>query len=116
MSLVEGLRRQEQRDGTHIMTRLMLEDPKKKDELNVVNRKKGLSTFYEGDKELLAQYCKIMKPHLLLTALMSCSPRKMGILPPSVKLMKDQVAGLRNDTSIVEGQELHDSLLTGEWR
>lgn len=31
-----------------------LDDPEKKDELNVFSLKQGLSTFYEGDNELLA--------------------------------------------------------------
>jgi regulator of RNase E activity RraB len=90
----------------------VLEDPEKKDELNVVSRKQGLSAFYEGDKDLLAQYCKIMKPvAICLDILQSEENAYMGILLPNLKLMKDQVAALRTDASIVEGQELINYLL-----
>ncbi|KAL7644279.1 UNVERIFIED_CONTAM: hypothetical protein RMT77_005106 [Armadillidium vulgare] len=40
----------------------VLKDPDKKDRLNVFIRQQGLSPFYECDKNLLAQYCKIMNP------------------------------------------------------
>ena len=90
----------------------VLEDPEKKDELNVVSRKQGLPAFYEGDKDLLAQYCKIMKPvAICLDTLQSEENAYMGILLPNLKLMKDQVAALRTDASIVEGQELISYLL-----
>lgn len=90
----------------------VLEDPEKKDELNVICRKQGLSVFYECDKNLLAQYCKIMK-HVAkcLDILQSEENAYTGILLPNLKLMKDQVAGLRNDASIVEGQQLISYLL-----
>ena len=67
-----------------------------------VNRKQGLPEFYEGDKELLAQYCKIMKP-VMKPASISCSPKKMPtwtFILPNQKLMKDKVAGLKNDTML----------------
>lgn len=90
----------------------VLADPKKKDEVNVIIRKQGLPAFYEGDKDILAQYCKIMKPvALCLDTLQSEENAYMGILLPNLKLMKDQVASLRNDTSIVEGQNLINFLL-----
>ncbi|KAK4313173.1 hypothetical protein Pmani_015457 [Petrolisthes manimaculis] len=66
----------------------VLEESEKKDELNVV-----LSAFYEGDKDMLAQYCKIMKPvAICLDILQSGDNAYMDILLPNLKLMKDQVA------------------------
>ncbi|KAK4322820.1 hypothetical protein Pmani_006485 [Petrolisthes manimaculis] len=66
----------------------VLEEPEKKDELNVV-----LSAFYEGDKDMLAQYCKIMKPvAICLDILQSGDNAYMDILLPNLKLMKVQVA------------------------
>ena len=79
-----------------------------------MNRKQGLPEFYDGDKELAfgSVYCKIMKPvALCLDVLLSEANAYMGILLPNLKLMKDKGAGLKNDTSIVDGQ---DELLTGE--
>ena len=53
-----------------------------------------------------------MKPvALCLDVLQSEENAYMGILLPNLKLMKDQVAGLRNGASITEGEELISSLL-----
>ena len=90
----------------------VVEDPEKKDELNVFSHKEGLSAFYESGKDLLAQYCKIMKPvAICLDTLQSEENAYMGTLLPNLKLMKDQVAALRTDVSIVEGQEFINYLL-----
>jgi hypothetical protein len=90
----------------------VLEDPDKKEKLNVVMRKQNLPPFYDTDKTMLAQYCRIMKPvATCLDILQSEEKAYMGILLPTIKLMKDQVAALRTDKSIVEGQELINHLL-----
>ncbi len=90
----------------------VLGDSEKKDELNVIIRSQKLGPFYESDKELLAQYCKIMKPVArCLDILQSENNAYMGILLPTLKLMKDQVEGLKTDPSIVEGKELISYLL-----
>ena len=82
------------------------------EKLNAVMLKQSLPYLYSTDKDLLAQYCKIMKPvATCLDTLQSEVNAYMGILLPTIKLMKDQVAGLRRDNSIVEGQALITYLL-----
>ena len=90
----------------------VLEDPDKKDELNQVIRRQDLSPFYDGDRDLLAQYCKVMKPVAeCLDILQSENNAFMGILLPNLKLMKDQLTKLKTDNTIKEGQELLKFLL-----
>lgn len=90
----------------------VLEDPDQRDKLNVVMRKQSLPNFYDSDKALLSQYCKIMKPvSKCLDSLQSEENAYMGIFLPTIKLMKDTVAALRTDNSIIEGQELINYLL-----
>jgi hypothetical protein len=90
----------------------VLEDPEKREKLNVVMRRITLPSFYDADKTLLAQYCKIMKPVAnCLDILQGENKAYMGIFLPTLKLMKDQVAALRTDITIVEGQELISYLL-----
>jgi hypothetical protein len=90
----------------------VLKDSDKKDELNNLIRNQNMATFYESDKDLLVQYCKIMKPVAnCLDILQSEDNAYMGILLPTLKLMKDRVAGMMTDNSIVEGKELVNYLL-----
>ena len=92
----------------------VLEDPERREKLNVVLRRLSLPlpAFYDVDKSLLAQYCKIMKPvSTCLDILQGEDKAYMGIFLPTIQLMKDQVEALRTDTSIVEGQELINYLL-----
>ena len=90
----------------------VLEDRDMMEKLNAVMLKQSLPYLYSTDKDLLAQYCKIMKPvATCLDTLQSEVNPYMGILLPTIKLMKDQVAGLRRDNSIVEGQALITYLL-----
>lgn len=90
----------------------VLEDRDMMEKLNAVMLKQSLPYLYSTDKDLLAQYCKIMKPvATCLDTLQSEVNAYMGILLPTIKLMKDQVADLRRDNSIVEGQALITYLL-----
>jgi hypothetical protein len=91
----------------------VLVNPDKKDALNMVINKQGLGTpFYDNDKDLLAQYCKIMKPVAdCLDKLQSEENAFMGILLPNLRLMQEQLIGLKTDTSIKEGQALVNYLL-----
>jgi hypothetical protein len=90
----------------------VLEDPERREKLNVVLRKQSLPIFYDADKALLAQYCKIMKPVATCLDILQAEEKAyMGIFLPTIKLMKDQVAVLRTDNSIEEGQELISYLL-----
>jgi hypothetical protein len=95
-----------------VMMLEVLEDPDRREKLNVVMRSQNLPVLYDADKALLAQYCKIMKPvATCLDILQGEDKAYMGILLPTLKLMKDQVEALRMDYSIVEGQELINYLL-----
>ena len=90
----------------------VLEDSEKEERLNAIIHHKGLSVFHEGDKALLTQYRKIMGPIVkCLNVLQSEESSYMGILLPNLKLLQDQLESLRNDTSIVEGQQLINYLL-----
>jgi len=90
----------------------VLEDSERRERLNVAIRKQGLPIFYDTDKALLAQYCKIMKPVATCLDILQAEEKAyMGNFLPTLKLMKDQVASLRTDNSIVEGQELVNYLL-----
>lgn len=95
-----------------VMLLEVLDDQDKRESLNVVMRKQNLPILFDADKALLAQYCKIMKPvACCLDILQGEDKAYMGILLPTLKLMKDQLIALRNDQSIVEGQELINYLL-----
>lgn len=95
-----------------VMLLEVLGDQDKRESLNVVMRKQNLPLLYDAEKALLAQYCKIMKPvACCLDILQGEDKAYMGILLPTLQLMKDQLAALRNDSSIVEGQELINYLL-----
>jgi hypothetical protein len=90
----------------------VLEDADKKDMLNDVICRQDLATFFETDQRLLSQYCKIMQPvAACLDSLQSEEKAYMGNLLPTLKLMKDRLAALRTDPSIIEGQELVNFLL-----
>jgi hypothetical protein len=90
----------------------VLADSNKKEKLNVVMHKQSFQIFYDADKTLLAQYCKIMKPVATCLYILQAEEKAyMCIFLPTIKLMKDQVAALRTDNSIVEGQELISYLL-----
>jgi hypothetical protein len=90
----------------------VLEDPDKKDALNLVLCRLSLSPFCDNDRDLLAQYCKIMEPVAeCLGILQSEENAFMGILLPNLRLMQEQLISLRTDTSIKEGQALVNYLL-----
>jgi hypothetical protein len=90
----------------------LLEHPVKKDALNLVLCRQSLSPFCDNDRDLLAQYCKIMEPVAeCLGILQSEENAFMGILLPNLRLMQEQLTNLRTDTSIKEGQALVNYLL-----
>ena len=89
----------------------VLEDPEKREKLAVVMGR-TMTRFFDADKALLAQYCKIMKPVAnCLDTLQGEDKAYMGNFLPAIKLMKDQVTALRTDITILEGQELITYLL-----
>ena len=67
-----------------VMMLEVLEDPERREKLNGVMRRQNLPVFYDADKALLAQYCKIMKPAATcLDILQGEDKAYMGILLPS---------------------------------
>jgi hypothetical protein len=96
-----------------VMILEVLEDPNRREKLNVVmHRQKMQTTFFDADKALLTQYCKIMKPvATCLDNLQGEEKAYMGVLLPTLKLLKDSLEALKADNSIVEGQELIKYLL-----
>jgi hypothetical protein len=96
-----------------VMLHDVLVDPDKKDALNKIISKQAIGLpFYDVDIDLLAQYCKIMQPvATCLDILQSEENAFMGILLPNLRLMQEELIGLKTDTSIKEGQALVNYLL-----
>ena len=70
----------------------MLNDKKKQEELGAVMRGQDLPTFNELDRELLAEYVKILKPvATCLDVVQSDDKAYMGVLLPHLRLMKDKL-------------------------
>jgi hypothetical protein len=90
----------------------VLNDNAKKEDLGAVMRGQDLQAFTELDRELLAEYVKILKPvAVCLDTLQSEDKAYMGILLPYLRLLKDQLESLKTDDTIIHGKNLVEYLL-----
>lgn len=75
-------------------------------------RSQDLPTLTELDRELLAEYVKIIKPVARCLDTTQCDDMAyMGILLPYLMLMKDALESLKTDDTITHGKKLVEYLL-----
>lgn len=90
----------------------MLDDKEKKERLVAAMRGQDLQAFTELDRELLAEYVKILKPvAICLDTLQSEGNAYMGILLPHLRLLKDTLESLKTDATIIHGKNLVEYLM-----